>query len=156
MADVKTSRPSLDEYFLNIAKVTATRSTCRHRQQGAVLVRDNRIISCGYNGSPPGMPHCIDLDCAKAQGAPCRAEGLHGETNAVASAARMGISTKDAVCYCIYSPCLACCNLLKTAGIKEVVYSEVYSGYPEGPVYLDRLGVRSRMYPLTVHLTVCP
>jgi len=133
-----SSRLSLDDYFMEIAKVVAMRSTCRHRHQGVVLAKEKRIISTGYNGSAPGQPHCIDLDCLKAQGAPCRAEGLHGESNAIASAALMGVSTRGATAYCLFSPCLACCNLLKSAGVVRVVYEEVYSGFLTGPDYLER------------------
>ncbi len=144
MDKVKITRLSIDEYFLRIALTAAERSTCRHRQQGAVLVRDRHIISTGYNGAPPGQPHCLDLDCAKMYGAPCRAEGLHGESNAILSAASMGISTKGSTCYCVYSPCLSCCNMLKVAGIIEVVYTGVYSNYVDGPGYLESLGIKQR------------
>ncbi len=141
---MKTTRLTLDEYFMKIADIVASRSTCRHRNQGAVIIRDNRILSTGYNGSPSGQPHCIDLRrCIKEEGFPCRAEGLHGESNAIASAAKMGISTEGASIYCIYSPCKACCNLLKSAGIAEVKYVEVYDGFPEGPAYLKELGIKA-------------
>lgn len=137
-----TQRLSLDQYFMSIASITSERSTCRHRHQGTVLVRDKRIIATGYNGSAPGQPHCIDLGyCNKAEDLPCRAEGLHGESNAIASAAKMGISTDGATAYCIYSPCLACCHLLKSAGIVRVVYKEVYDHHPEGPEYLKKLNI---------------
>ena len=139
----KTSRIEIDDYFMKIAQVVALRSTCRHRDQGAVLIRNNRIIATGYNGSPPDALHCIDLrQCAKENSLPCRAEGLHGESNAIASAAKEGISTNGATIYCIYSPCAACCNLLKSAGIVEVNYLELYSGYPTGPVHLDTMDIK--------------
>lgn len=135
--DSTPSRPSLDDYFMRIAEVVSTRSTCRHRHQGVVLARDRRIISTGYNGSAPGQAHCIDTVCSKDLGVSCRAEGLHGESNAIASAALMGVSTRGATAYCLYSPCLACCNLLKSAGIVRVVYRETYEGYPEGSAHLS-------------------
>jgi len=141
---MKTSRPSLDEYFMQITRVVASRSTCLHRDQGAVIVKDGRILSTGYNGSPPGQPHCIDLRrCIKDEGFPCRAEGLHGESNAIASAAKVGVSVNGATIYCVYSPCEACCNLLKSAGIAEVKYAERYDGYPDGPEYLGALGIKA-------------
>ncbi len=137
-------RLPIDQYFMSIAEITAERSTCRHRHQGVILVRDKRIIATGYNGSAPGQPHCIDVGyCNKAEGLPCRAEGLHGESNAIVSAAKMGISTDGATAYCIFSPCLSCCHLLKSAGVVRVVYKEVYDGYKEGPEYLDKLGIQS-------------
>lgn len=137
----KTSRPDLDEYFLTLAKTAASRSTCRHRQQGTVLVRGDRVISMGYNGSPPGQLHCLDTDCAKVNAGYCRAEGLHGESNAIASAAKMGISTDGAIAYCVYSPCRSCCNLLKSAGIVAVTYVEEYPGFPKVRDYLLDLGI---------------
>lgn len=141
-----TPRPSKDEYMLMLAVVASKRSTCRHRQQGTVLARDYRVISAGYNGSPPGAVHCtdVDRDCIKEHGAPCRAEGLHGESNAIATAAKLGISTDGASMFSVYSPCLPCCNLMLTAGIKELVYWKVYENYPEGPKYLKTMGIDVR------------
>jgi len=137
MTKAKESRPEIDEYFMLIADIVSRRATCRHRDQGVVLVKDKRIRATGYNGSPPGQPHCIDLGyCSKAEGLPCRAEGLHGESNAIASAANAGTSIEGATAYCIYSPCLTCCNLLKSAGIVRVVYQYYYDGFKEGPDYL--------------------
>lgn len=141
---MKTNRPTLDEYFMRITRVVASRSTCLHRDQGAVIVKNSRILSTGYNGAPPGQPHCIDLGrCNKEKGLSCRAEGLHGESNAIASAAKMGISVDGATIYCVYSPCEACCNLLKSAGIAEVKYVKVYEGFPEGPMYLGMLRIKA-------------
>lgn len=140
----KVSRIDIDTYFMLVAKVVSLRSTCRHREQGTVLVRGNRIIATGYNGSPPGQPHCIDLRrCIKEEGFTCRAEGLHGESNAIVSAAKQGTSTNGATIYCLYSPCESCCNLLKSAGIVEVKYLEVYDGYSGGPVYLENIGIKT-------------
>jgi len=143
MQKSKTERPSLDEYFLELAKATATRSTCRHRDQGAVLVRNKRVIATGYNGAPPGADDCQQLGyCSKTMRLPCRAEGLHGESNAIASAAKMGVSTEGATIYCVYSPCMSCCNLLKSAGIVEVKFKDVYDRFPEGPQYLLDIGIK--------------
>jgi len=139
---IQSNRPKLGDYFIQMARQVATRSTCRHRNQGAVIVRDRRVISTGYNGAPPGAEHCIDKGyCAKAEGLPCVAEGLHGESNAIASAARMGVSTLGAAIYCVYSPCRSCCNLICSAGITKVVFSEVYDGFVDGPEYLKSLGI---------------
>lgn len=138
----KVKRPTLEETYLKIAEAIAARSTCRHRDQGAVLVKDKHLVSLGYNGSAPGQPHCIDLDyCAKAEGLPCRAEGLHAESNALAFAAKLGITIEGSILYTVYSPCRTCCGMLKVAGITGVVYKEVYGGYLEGPVYLKELGI---------------
>ena len=100
------------------------------------------VISTGYNGSPPGQPHCIDLDyCNKESGGLRRAEGLHGESNAIIIAARLGISTDKSVLYSVYSPCVTCCNMLKVAGIVCVKFIEVYDGFERGPDYLKELGI---------------
>lgn len=143
----KSKRIDIDSYYILMAKTAALRSTCLHREQGAVLVRDNRIISAGYNGQPPGAPHCIDIGwCAKESTPtplPCRAEGLHAESNALASAAKLGISTDGTTMYCLYSPCMVCCNLLKSAGIVRVKYLELYPGFKDVPTYLDSIGIAS-------------
>lgn len=134
---IRTCRPNIDEYFLSVAEIAASRSTCRHRWQGAVIVKDKQIIATGYNGAPPNSIDCLQHEfCHKAEGLPCLAEGLHGESNAIISAAKNGISIDGATMYCVYSPCLSCCNMIKVAGIKCVVYREVYSNFPTGPAYL--------------------
>lgn len=139
----KSQRVSLDQYMMDIANVVATRSTCLHRHQGAVIVRDKRMISIGYNGSAPGMPHCICLGyCTKEKHGYCLAEGLHGESNAIATAARMGIPVAGATIYCLYSPCRTCCNLIKSAGIVEVKYAKVYHDFIEVYAYLRSLGIK--------------
>ena len=135
-------RPSTDQYFLLLAHTVSFRATCRHRHQGVILVRDKCIISAGYNGSPPGQPHCDDVGlCAKDEGFPCKAEGLHGESNAIIFAARSGISTRNCTLYSVYSPCLVCCNIIATAGIVRVVFAELYSNYEAGPEMLGNLGI---------------
>lgn len=141
----KTSRVSFDNYIMQICHTVAARATCRHRDQGAVIVKNRRIISTGYNGAPPGVADCLERRyCSKAEGLSCLAEGLHGESNAIITAAKEGISVSGATLYCVYSPCRSCCNILKTAGIVEVVYEEVYENFLEGPEYLKSLGVDVR------------
>lgn len=140
------TRPSKDQYFMSLAKMAATRSTCLHRHQGAVIVKDNCVVSTGYNGSPPGVYHCSETICTKGTVGICRAEGLHGESNAIVFAAKLGISVAGATLYCVYSPCRGCCNIIKTAGIKEVVYGELYDKFTECPLYLTKtLGIINHM-----------
>lgn len=142
---IKTLRISFDEYIMAICHAVAARATCRHREQGAVIVKSKRIISCGYNGAPPNTTDCLERGyCSKAEGLPCLAEGLHGESNAIIAAARYGISVDGAAVYCVFSPCRTCANMLKTAGIVEVVYESLYRGFPEGPEYLESLEIRTR------------
>jgi len=127
-------RPSWDEYFLEIAKLVATRSTCLRRQVGAVLVKDKRVLSTGYNGAPSKLAHCLDIGCLRERmGIPsgerhelCR--GLHAEQNAIIQAAYHGVSIKGATLYCTHHPCIICSKMLINAGISRVVYLE---GYPD-------------------------
>ena len=122
------TRPSLERYFLNIAAIVATRSTCLHRKVGAVLVRDKHILSTGYNGAPSGEHHCSEIGCQKpehGQGLErCRA--VHAEQNAIIQAARHGVSIEGATLYCTHSPCPICSAMLKNAGIENIIYEEEY------------------------------
>lgn len=121
-------RPDWDTYFMEIARVVATRSTCVRRQIGAIIVKDRRIITTGYNGAAPGLKHCLDVGCMRdEQGIQsgtrhevCRA--LHSEMNAVIQAAQHGVSTKGATLYCTHQPCSLCARLLISAGIARIVY----------------------------------
>lgn len=120
----QTSRPSLDEYFMNIAKVVATRSTCDRLRAGAVLVRDKKILSTGYNGAPRNMPHCDDVGHQLEDGHCIRT--AHGEQNAIVQAAYHGISTKGATMYCTFSPCKICAKIIANAGLVRVVADQIY------------------------------
>ena len=127
-------RPSWDEYFMAIAKLVSTRSTCLRRKVGAVLVKDRRIIATGYNGPPSGLKHPDEVGCLREKlGIPsgerhelCR--GLHAEQNAIIQAALHGVSTKGSVLYCTHSPCSVCVKMLINAGVTKVIYGE---GYPD-------------------------
>lgn len=124
----KRQRPSWDQYFLELADLVASRSTCRRRQVGAVLVRKERIISTGYNGAPRGLAHCLEIGCLREEmQIPsghryelCR--GVHAEQNAIINAAFYGVSTQDAVIYCTNQPCLICARMIINAGIIRVVH----------------------------------
>ncbi len=117
-------RPSWDEYFLRVAKVVSTRSTCPRRSVGAVLVRDRQILSTGYNGAPRGLPHCSEEGCLMRDGHCVRAS--HAEMNAIAQAALHGVSVDSATLYCTDRPCLICSKLLINAGIAKIVYWHEY------------------------------
>ncbi|MEJ5363925.1 MAG: dCMP deaminase family protein [Desulfosoma sp.] len=139
-------RPSWHEYFMLIAKIVSTRSTCNSRPTGAVIVKDNHILSTGYNGAMPGAPHCIDqpdMDDGRpycyrrSLGVPdvdkynfCKAS--HAEANAIAQAARYGISVEGATLYTTLAPCYVCLKLIATARIRAVYYEQSYdSASPE-------------------------
>lgn len=117
-------RPSWNEYFMNIATLTAKRSTCKRKSVGAVLVKDNNIIATGYNGSLSGAPHCIDTDCIMQDGH-CIAT-IHAEVNAVLAAAKNGVSTVGSVIYCNVEPCINCYKIIHQAGITKIYYKESY------------------------------
>ena len=127
-------RPSWDDYFLMLAKLAATRSTCLSRPTGAVIVLDRQVLASGYNGSMPGCPHCVDEGkCYRRtirgydednKYDVCRA--IHAEANALAQAARRGISVEGATLYTTLSPCFVCTKLLASARIVRVVYEHEY------------------------------
>ena len=128
-------RPSWDEYFMDMAVLTAKRSTCLRRQVGAVIVKDKHIIATGYNGAPRGVPHCDEKGgCLRQQlNVPsgerhelCRA--LHAEQNAIIQAATLGQSIEGGTIYVTNQPCLICANMIINAGIRRIVVKE---GYPD-------------------------
>jgi len=140
-------RPSWDEYFMRIAHVVASRSTCLRRKVGAVLVKDKRILATGYNGAPKGLPHC--KTCLREElGVPpgqrhelCR--GAHAEQNAIIQAAVFGVSTKGAVLYTTTFPCIICAKMLINAEVEEIVYDSDYED-PESLKILKEAGVKMR------------
>ena len=132
--NIITKRPSWDEYFLEMAKLVAKRSTCLRRSVGAVLVKDKRILATGYNGAPSGLRHCIDIGCMRQKlkipsgerHELCRA--LHAEQNALIQASLYGISVAGSTLYATNQPCVICAKMLINAGIKEIV---IAAGYPD-------------------------
>lgn len=124
--DIKRlKRPDWDEYFLNIAELVSSRSTCDRLFVGAVLVRDRMILSTGYNGAPKKVDQCDEKGHLIKNGHCVRA--VHAEENTIAQAAYHGISTKGATLYTNYFPCERCVKLLINAGIKRIVYRKMYS-----------------------------
>ena len=127
------NRPSWDEYFMDITRLVARRSTCMRRQVGAIMVKDKNILATGYNGTPTGITHCDVTGCLREQlNVPsgerhelCR--GLHAEQNAIIQAARHGINIENSVLYCTNSPCIICTKMLINAGIRKVIYLEGYA-----------------------------
>jgi dCMP deaminase len=112
--------------FFNLLPIIAERSTCLRGQTAAIIVKDGRIVSIGYNGAPPNMPHCHpNRGCSDNDGRGCQ-QSVHAEANAIAFAARAGISTEGAEMYCMSSPCYDCAKLIVACGIKKVHYSREY------------------------------
>lgn len=141
-------RPNWDEYFMEVAKLTATRSTCLRRKVGAVIVKDRHIIATGYNGAPRGLTHCDDRGgCLRQElGVPsgqrhelCRA--LHAEQNAIIQAATLGQSIEGGTIYITHQPCAICSKMIINSGIERIVVNE---GYPDDLAleFLDEAGLK--------------
>lgn len=111
-------------YFMEVAKLSSQRSSCTKLQVGCVLVKDNRIIATGTNGSPSNMKHCIDAGCLEVDNHCIRA--THAEQNVIAICAKYGISTDQCNIYITHFPCTTCLKVLINAGIKKIYYSIAY------------------------------
>ncbi len=139
-------RPDWNTYFLQIAHLVSSRSTCIRRAVGAVITKDNRILATGYNGSPENIPHCEEAGCLRQQlGIPsgerheiCR--GLHAEQNAIVQAAVYGASVKDATVYVTCQPCVVCAKMIINAKIRKVIFEGDYPD-PLAMELLQKAGV---------------
>lgn len=139
------SRPGWDEYFMSLAELAATRSTCIRRQTGAILVSDRRVLATGYNGAPKGLPHCREAGCPREQqNIPsgqrheiCRA--IHAEQNAILQAAQYGVAIKDATMYSTTQLCTICSKLIINLDIARIVHR---ASYPDdfAPALLHEAG----------------
>jgi dCMP deaminase len=119
-----SERVSWDDYFMNIARVVASRSTCERKLVGAVVVRGKTILSTGYNGSIRGMPHCSDVGHL-LENDHCVAT-IHAEANAIIQAAMNGVRIEGATIYVTASPCWNCFKMIANAGVKRICYGEFY------------------------------
>jgi dCMP deaminase len=142
------ARPTWDEYFINLTRAVAERSTCDRGRSGAIIVKDKRILCTGYVGSPPGMPHCdeaghdmrkmlnddgsISEHCVRT---------IHAEQNTLAQAAKFGISIEGATMYCKMTPCRVCSKMIVGAGIKKVVAEKDYHASKESKELFENAGV---------------
>jgi dCMP deaminase len=126
-------RPLWHQYFMEIVKIVAERSTCVRRKVGAVLVKDKRILCSGYNGAPINMPHCNQIGCLRAEKSIpsgkrhelCR--GVHAEQNVIIQAACYGISINESFLYCTNQPCSICAKMIINAKIKKIYYKSSYN-----------------------------
>ena len=138
----KPTKPGWDEYFMSIAKVVSTRSSCMKRHIGAIIVRDKRIVSTGYNGTPRGIKNCDEGGCPRCNNFAGTGTKLdecicsHGEENAIVQASYHGISIKGSTIYTTFSPCWWCTKMIINSGIVEVVYN---SEYPLGDIAVQLL-----------------
>lgn len=130
---LEDARPSWETYFMDIASLVAKRSTCLRRSVGAVVVKDKRILSTGYNGAPMNVVHCRVTGCMREQmqipsgerHELCR--GIHAEQNAIIQAAYHGVSIKEADLFCTNLPCSICAKMIINAGIRTIYYLSGYA-----------------------------
>jgi len=128
----KQRRPDWDEYFMRLADLAATRSTCLRRQVGAILVSGHRVLATGYNGAPKGLPHCLDAGCKREElkipsgqrQEICRA--IHAEQNAIIQAAQHGVPVKNATVYCTNQPCSTCAKMILNLEVDRIVFRSTY------------------------------
>lgn len=135
----KHYRPSWDDYFMAMAKIVSMRGTCDRLYSGAILVKNNRIIGTGYNGSPPGLPHCSEAGHLLEEGHCVRT--IHGEHNALLQTALQGgASTEGSTLYTKYNPCIHCTKYIIACGVKKVVVGKIYRS-PKAIEMLREAGV---------------
>ena len=126
------TREGWDDYFMNLVTLISSRSTCLRRHIGALLVKEHRILATGYNGAPPGIPHCFEVGCLRQQmnipsgerSELCRA--VHAEQNALLQCARFGVSSEGSTLYSTHFPCVHCVKSLLSAKIIRIVYQQDY------------------------------
>jgi dCMP deaminase len=133
------TRPTWDQYFIEITLAVAKRSTCLRAQVGAIIVKDKRILTTGYNGAPKGLLHCLDVGCEIVDGHCVRT--LHAEQNAIIQAALHGVSLAGGTIYSTHQPCHTCAKMIINAGLQRVVY---VGDYPDSIAmeYLRLAGVQ--------------
>jgi dCMP deaminase len=131
------------QYFMNITRLVAERSTCARRKIGAIAVKNKRILATGYNGAPHGMRHCLEIGCLRERlGIPsgqrhelCR--GLHAEQNVIIQAAVYGISLEGASIYCTHQPCLICTKMLINCSPASVFYLSPYPDHTAEEMFAE-------------------
>jgi dCMP deaminase len=129
---MSVARPSWDEYFMSLARLAATRSTCLRRHVGAVIVKDRMLLSTGYNDTPRGLRNCGDGGCARCASDAAAGTGLdtclclHAEQNAIIQAAYHGVAIAGGAIYCTHQPCLTCAKMVVNAGLVRIVYAAPY------------------------------
>lgn len=126
------SRNSWDLYFMAIAELVSQRSTCLRRKVGAVIVKDKRILTTGYNGAPSGIAHCEQVGCLRGKMGVASGErhelcrGVHAEQNAIIQAATFSVNISGGIIYTTHQPCFICTKMLINARITKIIYQEPY------------------------------
>ncbi len=147
---MSVQRPDWDEYFMNIAQMVALRSNCIKRKVAAIIVKDKRIISTGYNGTPRGLANCNEGGCPRCNSLGASGQGLedcycsHAEENSIVQAAYHGVIIKGSSIYTTFSPCLMCTKMIINSGLEEVVYSNQYAMGETPLQLLAEAGVKIR------------
>jgi dCMP deaminase len=143
--DSQHVRPSWDDYFMGIAWQVARRSTCDRARVGAIIVKDRRILTTGYNGSPAGLPHCDQIGHLMVNGHCVRT--LHAEQNAIIQAALHGVGVAGSILYVTHQPCLTCAKMIINAGIRRVVFAGHYPD-PHAVAFLQEAGVGLELHTI--------
>jgi dCMP deaminase len=151
METIMLERPSWDDYFIQIAEDVSTRSTCIRRKVGAVIIKDKRILTTGYNGVPTGITHCTKETCLRSKyNVPsgekhelCR--GLHAEQNSIIQAAFHGVTINDSIIYVTHQPCSICTKMLINSGIKKIIYKSPYND-PLAIEMANEAGIQLKVY----------
>jgi len=147
-------KPTFEDIYMELAVNLAKRSHCIKRHVGAVLVKDTRIISIGYNGPPSGTHNCDtefpDTGCPRDSKGSCSL-AIHAEQNAILYAVKNNASVEDSTLFVTLSPCLSCARIIYSMGIREVIYLRSYAAYKglsvdEGIVFLSKFGIQSKQY----------
>ncbi|MEA3336008.1 MAG: cytidine/deoxycytidylate deaminase family protein [Chloroflexota bacterium] len=143
MAEISHKRPPWNDYFMGITFQVARRSTCDRARVGAIVVKDRRILTTGYNGSPAGLPHCDDIGHLIVDGHCVRT--LHAEQNAIIQGAQHGVTLRGGTLYVTHQPCLTCAKMIINAGLVRVVYA---GHYPDenSVAFLAQAGVALQKY----------
>lgn len=142
MRRVKVKRPSWEDYFIGITDKVRERSTCSRLAVGSIIVKDNKILSTGYNGSPQGEEHCNEVGCYISNGSCIRT--IHAEMNAIMNSLEQGVNIEGASIYVTHYPCYNCAKHIVQVGIKEVIYKEDYRNNVEVEKLFSRRGVGVR------------
>jgi len=150
MIECKNIRPTWDDYFFYIMEAVATRSTCNRGKVGCVIVKDNRILSTGYAGAPPGLPHCDDVGhlmetrftIGKEKETRHCTRTIHAEANAIYFAAKYGISLNGSTLYCKMTPCYNCAMSIIACGIKKVIVKNFYHDGKRSVDMFEKVGIK--------------
>lgn len=146
------TRINWHDYFMSQTQLLSLRSTCTRLKVGAIIVKDNRVISSGYNGSVSGEAHCIDVGCLIEDGHCIRT--IHAEINAILQCSKFGVSTEGASIYVTHFPCVHCSKSIVQAGIKNIFYAEDYKNHEYAEYLFEKTGVNVERVPFNASQVV--